>query len=68
MSDIEEIHFIPAYSTKVEAVSRATMSGSDDEAVKDRAADEAERSQFDGSAVDIKVRLRDKQADRREAS
>jgi hypothetical protein len=60
-----EIKFVPAHSTEVErhAALRATMNDGDDEAVKDDAADEAERSISD-FAVDTKARARDKQADR----
>jgi hypothetical protein len=54
-----EIEFIPAHSTEVEDVLRATMSDRDDESVKDDAADEAERSMFDNFAADTKATLRD---------
>jgi hypothetical protein len=55
MSDID---FIPAYSTEVESVLRETMRDRDDEAVKDDAAVEAERSQFDNTAADRAPRRR----------
>jgi hypothetical protein len=64
MGDIKEIGFISAYSTRVESTLRATLSDRDDEAVKDHAADDAERSQFDSTAVDCKATLREKQVDR----
>jgi hypothetical protein len=54
MGGIKENDFVPAYSTRVEGALRATMSDGDDEAVKDAAADDAERSQFDSTAVDSK--------------
>jgi hypothetical protein len=59
-----EINFIPAHSKRVARVLLATMTDHNDEAVKDAAADEAERSMFDGCAVDTEARSRGKQDDR----
>jgi hypothetical protein len=57
-----EMDFIPAYSTRVKSVLRETVSDRDDEADKDKAADESERFIFDNTSVDIKAKLRASQS------